>query len=905
MLTKRLLTISLALAFSLPVLAQVSLTQTGTPVTIDFTNTVAGVNDSVFIGANPFGTNPATPGFIDLRAWDIFLDGTAAQASQNPAQYPGRMPANAGGLVQAGTVTGGGIYATDIAMVNDTFRAMLFQPTGGAFSSGNLTLRLINNTGSDLSEIDLAYDLFIFNDQARGNSFNFSYSLTNAQGSYTAVPALDVQSPTTADPAPQWVQHAKNTTLTGFLLTIGDTMYLRWILSDVAGSGVRDEFALTNISLRGTTPTGIEVNLSADTLRGSEANQDTIRLTLTASSPVPSAQQVEVTVGGDMLPGTYILSNTLMVLNQGDSVVTIDFIIVDDILNEGLHQAIISITNPSQGIFIGASNSVTIDIIDNDDAVRLAQLDVFHPTLDFDNLANTGNNNAFTYQGSYLLEAGFGANNMYRADDGTQFSGDTYSYGSTGSTERAFGSLTSGSVRPVSLGFLVVNETGAPFNTLDIEFTGEQWRSGTASGDTLHFGYSTTNTSLADTVWTSFAALNFASIHASQNSALDGNLPANQTVVTATLTGFPAVPNGGSIWLRWIDFDVVGGDDGMAIDDLKIKPSFVIAPEVTITGTVQTFIAQPGSSSATQMLTVAGTNLTDDITVTIDNEFEIALSGSGNWTDTIVLAHTGGTISPTDIDIRFSPTVAGSWAGTLSASSAGATTVTRTLNGVSAVLPQLYINELLADNDTTFADPNNEYDPWIEIFNPNNHSVDLSGMYISNNPGNPMLYQFPSGDPENIIAANGFKLVWADNQPSQGALHTNFTLNVAGGFVGLYFIEGSLIDSVTYGPQSTDVSYGRDTDGGLPWTTFSRPTPGASNIRIGIGRPDMKPLTVWPSLLTDDAVYLSRPMSATVYNISGQTVLRFRGTSFSPATWPSGTYLLHTTEGHVVKLVKP
>ena len=36
-------------------------------------------------------------------------------------------------------------------------------------------------------------------------------------------------------------------------------------------------------------------------------------------------------------------------------------------------------------------------------------------------------------------------------------------------------------------------------------------------------------------------------------------------------------------------------------------------------------------------------------------------------------------------------------------------------------------------------------------------------------------------------------------------------------------------DTLTYGEQTTDVSFGRQPDGSDTWTTFATPTPGATN----------------------------------------------------------------------------
>lgn len=78
-----------------------------------------------------------------------------------------------------------------------------------------------------------------------------------------------------------------------------------------------------------------------------------------------------------------------------------------------------------------------------------------------------------------FFETGYGANTTYLADNGGANGGNTYSYGATSNTDRALGTLISGSVTS-SIGASYINNTGAPIAELTISYTGEQWRLGTA-----------------------------------------------------------------------------------------------------------------------------------------------------------------------------------------------------------------------------------------------------------------------------------------------------------------------------------------------------------------------------------------------------------------------------------------
>ncbi len=144
---------------------------------------------------------------------------------------------------------------------------------------------------------------------------------------------------------------------------------------------------------------------------------------------------------------------------------------------------------------------------------------------------------------------------------------------------------------------------------------------------------------------------------------------------------------------------------------------------------------------------------------------------------------------------------------------------------------KLVINEFLASNDAVNTDENGEYDDWFEIYNYGEKDVDLAGMYVSDDKSDLKKYQIPSGHSDvTTVPAKGFILVWCDGQTEQGPLHTNFKLSSGGEDIALTESNGAVvIDEITFGPQETDVSQGRDPDGSNNWHSFTTPTPGASN----------------------------------------------------------------------------
>ena len=66
-----------------------------------------------------------------------------------------------------------------------------------------------------------------------------------------------------------------------------------------------------------------------------------------------------------------------------------------------------------------------------------------------------------------FLEGGTNANGLYAVGNGSSNAGDTYSFGATGSAERALGGLQSGSLVP-TLGASFRNDTGSTITGLVI-----------------------------------------------------------------------------------------------------------------------------------------------------------------------------------------------------------------------------------------------------------------------------------------------------------------------------------------------------------------------------------------------------------------------------------------------------
>jgi len=146
-------------------------------------------------------------------------------------------------------------------------------------------------------------------------------------------------------------------------------------------------------------------------------------------------------------------------------------------------------------------------------------------------------------------------------------------------------------------------------------------------------------------------------------------------------------------------------------------------------------------------------------------------------------------------------------------------------------IEELFINEFMASNESTIADENGEYDDWLELYNGNDYDLDLTGLYLTDDPQEPDKWEFPAVS----IPAEGHLIIWADDDPEQGELHTNFKLSADGEYILLYDHDTiTLIDSIGFTEQQPDVSYGRTSDGFEEWSYFTEPSPGTSNAETSI-----------------------------------------------------------------------
>ena len=239
--------------------------------------------------------------------------------------------------------------------------------------------------------------------------------------------------------------------------------------------------------------------------------------------------------------------------------------------------------------------------------------------------------------------------------------------------------------------------------------------------------------------------------------------------------------------------------------------------------------------------------------------------------------------------------------GELTAVSTGTATITATTkNGLTAtctvtVSPNentsgLCINEIQSANVDQYLDPSYNYGGWIELYNPGTRTINLSTLYITDDPADTRKwdlaslaktyadystrYEYPPHETSAAtVTAKGFRKVWFDHSDWRYPMMVPFKLDCDGGTI--YITDGtSVVTQADYPAAITRTSWARTTDGGTTWGYTSNPTPGASN---------------------STSTFATERLAAPVPSIDSKI---FTGGTISfTVTVPEGATLYYTTDG--------
>ncbi len=145
----------------------------------------------------------------------------------------------------------------------------------------------------------------------------------------------------------------------------------------------------------------------------------------------------------------------------------------------------------------------------------------------------------------------------------------------------------------------------------------------------------------------------------------------------------------------------------------------------------------------------------------------------------------------------------------------------------------LVVNEFLAINSGLHLDSYGDDDDWFEIYNYGDDPVRIDNLYFTDDPTVPFKWKLDTLE-ELVLDREEHFLIWADGEPEEGYNHSSFKLSGEGEYLAIFAQDGTPVDQCNFGPQTTNISYGRYPDAGLTWNFFTEPTPDASNTIPGV-----------------------------------------------------------------------
>lgn len=219
---------------------------------------------------------------------------------------------------------------------------------------------------------------------------------------------------------------------------------------------------------------------------------------------------------------------------------------------------------------------------------------------------------------------------------------------------------------------------------------------------------------------------------------------------------------------------------------------------------------------------------------------------------------------------------------------------------------QVMINEFLAVNESFGVDENLQHEDWIEFYNTSNSTLDMSGLYLTDNVTNLQKFVFPAN---SIIPANGYLTVWADEDNGISSIHCNFKLSANGEQIILS--KGTtVLDSISFGVQIADMSQARCPNGTGTFTSTIQPTYDNSNCAVGINELffDEIKTTVYPNPANQSLMIRTEAYETVAYKITNlmgevmETGNFMRSKEINTSTYRQGVYFI-TIHNKTTKLI--
>ncbi|MDB4126692.1 CotH kinase family protein [Flavobacteriales bacterium] len=210
------------------------------------------------------------------------------------------------------------------------------------------------------------------------------------------------------------------------------------------------------------------------------------------------------------------------------------------------------------------------------------------------------------------------------------------------------------------------------------------------------------------------------------------------------------------------------------------------------------------------------------------------------------------------------------------------------------------INEIMSNNIRTTSDASGKFEDWIELYNTTSSPVSTAGLFLTDTLGLLQKWELP----DYTISANGYAIIWADEDGGQGDLHANFKLSNLGEQLILTNADSLVIDSITYLIMADDIAFARLPNGSGPFI-MQVPTFNANNDFINSITEKQEQIKVYPNPFSDFIKWNSFE-GIEVRDILGKLMYTSENTNrISTSTWNTGIYFIHLKDkNQTIKVIK-
>ena len=264
-----------------------------------------------------------------------------------------------------------------------------------------------------------------------------------------------------------------------------------------------------------------------------------------------------------------------------------------------------------------------------------------------------------------------------------------------------------------------------------------------------------------------------------------------------TITGFPTLNNSTK--------EILVYDD--PAKEESTDPAIAATPT---SRTGFTYTVGEGPSTA-QKISVSGSNLTENISLSlgVSSNFEMSLTGGNDYTNSLTLPPTTGSVSPTDIYVRLKAglAISDSYAGTITVTSAGVDNVEVTLAG--SVTPTNFTWDL--STNSYDASPTENQVTWTGTYatmtNDKGSSSTVANSYLGGDANNRTSTRFYGNHILTITPKSGYRILsvvftaTSDNYATalKNSTWSNATAAVSSSTVTITPTNGALPISATIG----------------------------------------------------------------------------------------------------------